>query len=402
MTSGGNKRELYEFTKRLKKDGNVISLYTNSREEGQYLDLSKMVDSINYYNFRKLRYIRFTIPFLKSILNLWISLINIFKINMISKKMAKDIDALKFEYVFIHQCKDYVQSPFLIKYLKTKSIFFCAEPPRKIYDKGLFDKLRTKNNSSNISVKNFYTFTTKLIDNLCKNFLMKKIKIYDYDNINSSDLVLTNSYFSKENILSAYGLDSKVVHLGGDIFKSVKEHKNKKNQILTVGAINPIKCIHFLVSAIGNMNLDIRPDFVIVGNAVNKSYLNEIKKLANDNNVNIIIKINISDIDLEKTIRESLIFLYSPYLEPLGLAPLEAMSLGLPVIGVREGGVRETIVDGYNGFLVDRNIEIYSNKIKELILDKKKAAAMGVNSTVQIKKYWNWDKAYDRYLKAIK
>ena len=56
--------------------------------------------------------------------------------------MAKDIDDKNFNYSFIHQNKDYVQSPFLIKYLKTQSIFFCAEPMRIVYDKDLKTKAK--------------------------------------------------------------------------------------------------------------------------------------------------------------------------------------------------------------------------------------------------------------------
>ena len=45
----------------------------------------------------------------------------------------------------------------------------------------------------------------------------------------------------------------------------------------------------------------------------------------------------------------NLIFAYASFLEPLGLAPLEAMSFGLPVVAIKEGGLRETVIDGYNG-----------------------------------------------------
>ena len=83
------------------------------------------------------------------------------------------------------------------------------------------------------------------------------------------------------------------------------------------------------------------------------------------------IKINISDLDLKNAFLESSIFVFCfRFLEPLGLAPLEAMSFGLPVVAIKEGGLRETVIDGYNGFLVDRSPEDFSKKIVDLILDK--------------------------------
>jgi glycosyltransferase involved in cell wall biosynthesis len=401
LASGGNKRELYEFSKRLKKDGNIIYLYGNLKEEGQYLDLSKFVDEVLIYHFKKIKYISFTLPYLKSILNLLISFYNIFNLIKISKKMAKNIDRENFDYVFIHQSKDYVQAPFLISFLKTRSIFFCAEPQRTIYDKGLFDKLRTGKIRQNSFFKNIYTKSTNIIDKICKKILIEKIKKYDFKNISNSDIVLTNSYFSRENILSSYGVDSTVVHLGGDIFDNNKNLIQKKNQVITIGSINPIKCFDLIILSIANIRKEIRPKLLIVGNAVNGLYLKKLKRISSENNVDISVKVNITDLELKNNIQQSRLFVYAPYLEPLGLAPLEAMSLGLPVIGIKEGGIRETIKNNYNGFLVHRDIEIFSKKITELITDNNKYRLMKQNSIDQVIKYWNWDSAYERLLKAI-
>ena len=220
MTSGGSKRELFEFTKRLKRDGYELHLFTNLNEKNSYLDLSYLVDQVHKFEFNMTKNIVFPLPFLKSLVNLCISFLNIYKLINISKLMANYIDNNNFKFVFIHHNKYYVQSPFIIKYLKARSIYFCAEPQRKIYDKELFNKLKTINLKSGNYFKYLYSFLTKSFDNICKRFLLRKIKKYDFENINKCDLVLTNSYFSKENILSSYGIESTVIHLGGDIFKN--------------------------------------------------------------------------------------------------------------------------------------------------------------------------------------
>jgi glycosyltransferase involved in cell wall biosynthesis len=44
--------------------------------------------------------------------------------------------------------------------------------------------------------------------------------------------------------------------------------------------------------------------------------------------------------------------IYVPRDEDFGMSPVEAMSAGKPVIGVAEGGLLETVVDGETGFLV--------------------------------------------------
>ena len=63
LTSGGNKRELFEFTKRLKLDDNELHLYANAIEESQYLNLTPHVDNVHLYHFKKIKYISFTFPF---------------------------------------------------------------------------------------------------------------------------------------------------------------------------------------------------------------------------------------------------------------------------------------------------------------------------------------------------
>ena len=66
LTHGGNKRELFEFTKRLKLENNELHLYANTIEESQYLDITPYVDNVHLYHFKKIKYISFTFPFFKS------------------------------------------------------------------------------------------------------------------------------------------------------------------------------------------------------------------------------------------------------------------------------------------------------------------------------------------------
>jgi glycosyltransferase involved in cell wall biosynthesis len=64
--------------------------------------------------------------------------------------------------------------------------------------------------------------------------------------------------------------------------------------------------------------------------------------------------------------------------EPFGATGLEAMRCGLPVVAFDAGGIREWLIDGWNGFLVpwmDR--DRYAAAIEELLRDKSLAQKMG-------------------------
>jgi D-inositol-3-phosphate glycosyltransferase len=49
------------------------------------------------------------------------------------------------------------------------------------------------------------------------------------------------------------------------------------------------------------------------------------------------------------------VFVTTPWYEPFGITPVEAMACGLPVIGAAVGGIKNTVVDGKTGYLVPPN-----------------------------------------------
>jgi glycosyltransferase involved in cell wall biosynthesis len=68
-----------------------------------------------------------------------------------------------------------------------------------------------------------------------------------------------------------------------------------------------------------------------------------------------------------------------PVHEDFGIIPVEAQACGTPVVGLRRGGLLETVVDGETGFLVDsmdpRAHVAALNRLDELSRDRMQAAA---------------------------
>ena len=62
---------------------------------------------------------------------------------------------------------------------------------------------------------------------------------------------------------------------------------------------------------------------------------------------------NVSERAVGGGLNRASMMVYAPRLEPFGYAPLEANACALPVVAVAEGGVRETVVDGENGLVVE-------------------------------------------------
>ena len=49
------------------------------------------------------------------------------------------------------------------------------------------------------------------------------------------------------------------------------------------------------------------------------------------------------------------VFVTTPWHEPFGITPLEAMACGCPVVGAAVGGIKHTVVDGVTGYLIPPN-----------------------------------------------
>ena len=87
---------------------------------------------------------------------------------------------------------------------------------------------------------------------------------------------------------------------------------------------------------------------------------------------------------------------YAPRLEPFGLAPLEASACGLPVVAVAEGGVRESVIDGLNGLLVQHQPEAIAHAIQRLVQDKNLAAQLSENGSKIVEEKWSVNSAVER------
>jgi glycosyltransferase involved in cell wall biosynthesis len=81
---------------------------------------------------------------------------------------------------------------------------------------------------------------------------------------------------------------------------------------------------------------------------------------------------------------------------------LEAAACGRPIISNRIGNMPEFIRDGYNGFLVDKNINAYVEKINYLKNNRDKLIEMGNNARKTVEGGWTWKIQAENYRKMFK
>ncbi|MDH4029021.1 MAG: glycosyltransferase, partial [Nitrospirota bacterium] len=76
--------------------------------------------------------------------------------------------------------------------------------------------------------------------------------------------------------------------------------------------------------------------------------------------------------------------------EGFPLKALEASACGRPVITTRVGGCEDLIIDGENGFFVERNSTAFAEKLRFLHENRDILVKMGERSREIIEEKWSW------------
>jgi glycosyltransferase involved in cell wall biosynthesis len=85
------------------------------------------------------------------------------------------------------------------------------------------------------------------------------------------------------------------------------------------------------------------------------------------------------------------VFVTTPWYEPFGITPVEAMACARPVIGAEVGGIKSTVVDGSTGFLVPpRDPQALAARLARLQRDPALARAMGEAGLRRAYRHYTW------------
>ncbi len=176
-----------------------------------------------------------------------------------------------------------------------------------------------------------------------------------------TDMITTNSSFTMNHISNNTDCPLKIIPMGVSkewLETEIPMHKERPyKQIIFVGRLIPLKGVHTLISAIdiiNKRNYNIR--LVIIGKGPElKSCILQVEKLQLSDMV--IFKDFVSHDKLKKYYIESDLFVLpsqeiNGQTEGLGVVLLEAMAVGIPVIGSNTGGIPDIIKDNVNGLLV--------------------------------------------------
>lgn len=392
LPASGALKALQDNINVLKKNGHYVDVYTTDTLNDSFAPLDKYADHKFVYPVKKSKFRKFILKTIEKIIPSTKFdeeseiFINYNDFDNAMKKMSEDIDRKNYDFVLLEQDYLFSATPAIFKYLNTLKIYYCQQPYRG--NERILMKLRDVDNK---------TFRQKIYDKL----IMEKYVKLDVEYAQYADYTLCNSYFSHENLLRSYGINAMVSYLGINTNQFKALNLPRKNIVMSVGSISPHKGFDFIIRSISKVDKNIRPKFIIVGYASNKVWVNKIESLADELDVDLEIISGISYEELVNLYNEVKLVIFAPYLEAFGLVPLEASACGTPVIGVKEGGVKETVAHMKTGLSLDRNEFIFAEGITELLTNQELWNKFSEYGPKYVDGFWTLDHAGERLLNHI-
>lgn len=198
--------------------------------------------------------------------------------------------------------------------------------------------------------------------------LVKPLRKRDYQAAQQVDAFIANSSHIQADIKQFYNRDSVVIHppVNVEKFSSVKRTSSKNAPFVYWGRHVPDKRIDIAITSCNELGLPL----TIAGEGVETPRL---KKLAGPT---ITFTDRISDNELLNLAASAKAFIF-PSEEDFGIAPVEALAAGLPVIAYKAGGALDYVEEGKTGMFFDeQTAESLSKVLKTFDANKFKTSTL--------------------------
>jgi glycosyltransferase involved in cell wall biosynthesis len=176
--------------------------------------------------------------------------------------------------------------------------------------------------------------------------VLSRLRLWDAISAERVDIWLANSGVVADRIKKFYRRDATVIYptVNTAYFDpELVTDKKKGMYAITASRLSPNKRVHLMIAACAKAGMPLS----IIGGG---SELSRLEKLASDLKANVTFLGPVSEEEKRRTIAEAGCFLFAAE-DDFGIAPVEALSLGVPVISLAKGGIQEVIQSGKNGIL---------------------------------------------------
>jgi len=214
--------------------------------------------------------------------------------------------------------------------------------------------------------------------------------------INKSDAVTSVSESLKQDTLRLFKIEKNIKVVPN--FIDLDKHENKfsdcqrsmlaedHERIIThISNFRPVKNIKDVISVFNRIQEEIPAKLMMVGEGPEKEHAENLVDSWGLSD-QVIFLGNSNEID--RILCFSDLFLLPSTNESFGLAALEAMASGVPVISTNSGGLPEVNVNGYSGYLSEvHDIKDMSAKALQILRSKEDLAVFKKNAKAQSQKF---------------
>lgn len=196
--------------------------------------------------------------------------------------------------------------------------------------------------------------------------------------------------------------------LKSELNKKLDLKLEDKKVLLSVGRLVERKGFHWFVGNIIPKLLKQRNDFVylIAGDGIFRGRIKN--AIANNGLEDYVIMPGKVDDEVLKLLYSASDILVMPNIkvkgdmEGFGIVALEAASCGVPVVASNLEGIRDAVIEGENGFLVEqKNISEFSDKIIDLLSNKDLRETIGRRARKVTEERFSWEKISKLYLESF-
>ena len=207
--------------------------------------------------------------------------------------------------------------------------------------------------------------------------------------INKSDIVTSVSQSLKDNTLRLFDIENEIYVVPNFIDMSKSSNPftpcqrelmadNNEKIITHISNLRPVKRIKDVIEIFYRIQKEIPSKLIVVGEGPDKLPAEKLCKKLNIEEKVFFVG-NSSEID--KILCFSDLFLLPSEKESFGLAALEAMVCGAPVISSNTGGLPEVNIHGYSGYLSDvGNVEEMAKNAISILKDEEKLSRFKKNA----------------------
>ncbi len=235
------------------------------------------------------------------------------------------------------------------------------------------------------------------------NFIAKKITATTLANTNGAIVLGNNLKYIFAPFLPLYKIYA--VPNGANYTFESTTTTTTKLQILYLGNLQATKGITDLMQALVVLKQQYSIPFecTVIGAWRDDATKNHCTQLVTNNALPVTFKGVVTGVDKNKYYQQANVFVFAPR-APEGhpWVIVEAMAAGLPIISTNKGAITESVIEGYNGFIVPDSAPTHiAQQLNELYTNQQLLTTMSTNSLAHYKANFTEQKMVSQLHAAI-